>query len=55
MVLMFIEDEYTVCYDDGANMMMVLMVIGIDEYTVWYDDGANMMKVLMVIEDEYTV
>ena len=27
-------------YDDGTNMMMVLMVIE-DEYTVWYDDDGN--------------
>ena len=27
MVLMVIEDEYTVWYEDGANMMMVLMVL----------------------------
>ena len=27
MVLMVIEDEYTVWYDDGTNMMMVLMVL----------------------------
>ena len=40
---MVIEDEYTVWYADGTNMMMVLMVIE-DEYTVWY--GANMMMVL---------
>ena len=26
--------------NDGANMMLVLMVIE-DEYTVCYDDGAN--------------
>ena len=40
MVLMVIEDEYTVRYDDDTNMMMVLIVIE-DEYTVWYDDGTN--------------
>ena len=33
MVLMVIEGEYTVWYDDGANMMKVLMVIEY-EYTV---------------------
>ena len=27
MVLMVIEGEYTVWYDGGANMMMVLLVI----------------------------
>ena len=40
MVLMVIEDGYTVWYEDGTNMMMVLMVIE-GEYTVWYDDGTN--------------
>ena len=44
MVLMVIEDEYTVWY----GMMMVLMVIE-DEYTVWYDDGTNMMMVLIYV------
>ena len=37
---MVIGDEYTVWYEGGTNMMMVIMAID-DEYTVWYDDGAN--------------
>ena len=40
MVLMVIEDEYTVWYDGGTNMMMVLIVIE-NEYTVWCNDGTN--------------
>ena len=40
MVLMVIEDEYTVWYDDGTNMIMVLMVIvriyGYDDGTIGY-------------------
>ena len=40
MVLLVIEDEYTVWYDGGTNMMMVLIVIE-NEYTVWCNDGTN--------------
>ena len=40
MLLLVIEDEYTVWYDGGTNMMMVLIVIE-NEYTVWCNDGTN--------------
>ena len=38
MVLMVIEDEYTVWYDDDTNMMMVLMLL---KTNYGMNDGTN--------------